>query len=71
MEGARGGTQVERLIFHAVRAVDFRLAAIVYPESAATFERAAAVNSARTSRLADQIAMARGCSLGFDRMRHR
>ena len=57
---ARRKTQVEQMIFYAVRAGAFRAAARVYLDAAATFEAAAAINSAKARGLADRIAMA-GC----------
>lgn len=57
MERSAGGTLVLRMIFHAARAGAFRRAAIDYPSAAPTFEAAAALNSAKACRLADQIAM--------------
>lgn len=56
-----GQTNVERLIFHAVRAGAFRAAARQFKDAAPTFEAAADVNSAKACRLADEIAKPGPC----------
>jgi hypothetical protein len=66
MEDGRSA-QVERLIRYAVRAGAFRAGARTYPQAAETMLAAAQVNSERVRRAAEQIAMARGCSLGANR----
>lgn len=62
------GRTVERMIFYAARAGAFRKAGRDYPESRETFEAAASVNSARVGALMLKIAMARGSSLGANRI---
>lgn len=60
--------EVEKLIGYAVRAGAFRAAARDYPQASATFMAAAAVNSERVRRAAEQIAMAGRANVRATRM---